>query len=296
MKLLVTGKNGQLAQSLTEHAALWPGIELIAVGRPDIDLESPGSASELIRRLKPDLVINAAADTDVDGAEEQPLRARRINGEAAGEVAAAAAAIGSPIIHISTDYVFDGSSIEPYSEEEPTRPINAYGCSKLAGEEAVQAANPRHLILRTAWLYSPFGRNFVKTIFEAAGERDELRVVADSRGSPTSALDLAGALLKIAECWPGTTGREQGAVYHLAGSGEASWYELACEIMTCRARLGLPTARVIPIAGSDWPRRAARPSFSVLSNSKFIGDFGFGLPPWQCSVAEVVDRIFEPVG
>jgi dTDP-4-dehydrorhamnose reductase len=295
MKLLVTGRDGQLARSLAERAAVWPDIELATIGRPDLDLEVPGSAAASIERLAPDLVINAAAYTDVDGAEEQPLRAQRINGEAAGEAAAAAAAIGAPIIHISTDYVFDGSDARPYAEDAPTRPINAYGRTKLMGEEAVRAANPAHLIVRTAWVYSPFGRNFVKTMFEAATEREELRVISDKRGSPTSALDLADALLKVANGWRQGARTGQGETYHLAGSGEASWYDLAEEVMRCRRRLGLRVARLVPIPASDWPMRAVRPSFSVLSNEKFARDFGFGLPPWTASVTGVVERLVGTV-
>jgi dTDP-4-dehydrorhamnose reductase len=291
MKVLVTGRNGQLARSLAERVAMWPDMEILTIGRPDLDLEAPGSASALIGRIAPDLVVNAAAYTDVDGAEEQPLRAQRINGEAAGEVAAAAAAVGAPVIHISTDYIFDGNGSRPYTEDEPPRPINAYGRSKLAGEEAVRSVNSAHLILRTAWVHSPFGRNFVKTMFEAAEERDELRVITDKRGSPTSALDLGDAILKVVNRWRLGARTGQGETYHLAGTGEASWYELAEEVMNCRHHLGLRVARLRPILASDWPMRAVRPSYSVLSNKKFSSDFGFGLSPWPTSVANVVERL-----
>ena len=291
MKVLVTGSSGQLARSLIERARIWPGIELIAAGRPELDLEIPNSAARVIQRSAPGVIINGAAFTDVDGAEDQPQRALRVNGEAAGEVASAAAAVGAPIIQLSTDYVFDGTADHPYDETAPVRPLNAYGRSKLTGEEAVRSANPEHLILRTAWVYSPFGRNFVRTMFEAAGERDELRVVADQRGSPTSALDLAGALLKVIENWRlgGSAGR--GGTYHLAGSGDASWHELAQEVMDFRHRRGLRSARLIPISASDWPMRAVRPRYSVLSNKKFERDFGFSLHDWRQSLPEVVEAL-----
>lgn len=291
MKILVTGKSGQLARSLVECAPKFPGCDLLALGRPDIDLAVPGSATEAIQMHRPDLVINAAADTDVDGAEEHQQLAMRLNAEAAGEVAAAAASIEAPVIQLSTDYVFDGNASTPYVETAPVNPLNAYGRTKLAGEEAVRSANPRHLIVRTAWVYSPFGRNFVKTMFAAAGERDELRVVADQRGSPTSALDLADVLLRVAQSWLQGPATGQGQVYHLAGAGEASWHELAAEMVEQRRQLGLRAPRIVPIPWKEWPMRAVRPNYSALDNSKFERDFGIGLPGWRQSVGEVVRRL-----
>lgn len=290
MKILVTGSSGQLARSLIERAATLTECQLLAVGRRQLDLEAPGSAERVIREIMPDIVINAAAMTDVDGAEEERLRAHRINADAAGEVAAAATQIGARVIQISTDYVFDGTKPEPYDESDPTGPINSYGRSKLAGEKAVQAATADHLIMRTSWVYSPFGRNFVKSMFEAANDREELRVITDKRGSPTSALDLADALLVIVDRWADDrTGL--GNIYHVAGSGSASWYDLAEEVMRQRAQSGLQAARVMPIPASDWPMRAARPDNSVLDCSKFARDFGFRMPDWRSSVADTVRRL-----
>lgn len=291
MKILVTGAHGQLAWSLAERAADFTGIELTAIGRPRLDLAVPGSAEAVIVKERPAVVINSAADTDVDGAEEHQLLAMRLNAEAAGEIAAAAAAIGAPVIQLSTDYVFDGRAAKPYAESAPTKPLNAYGRTKLAGEEAVRKASGNHLIVRTAWVYSPFGRNFVKTMFEAAEERDELRVVADQRSNPTSALDLAKALLEIARAWQqgGMTG--QGQTYHLAGTGDASWHELAEEVMAQRRKLGLRAARIVPIPARDWPMRAVRPKHSVLDCRKIGRDFGIRLPDWRQSVGEVVKRL-----
>jgi len=294
MKILVMGRSGQLACSLAERAKDRPSIELVAIGRPTLDLNVPGSAAAAILEQGPDVVVNAAADTDVDGAEEHRLHAFRLNAEAAGEMAAAAATVGAPIIQLSTDYVFDGKSASPYGEEAPLAPLNAYGRTKLAGEEAVRSASPNHLILRTAWVYSPFGRNFVKTMFEAAEEREELRVVADQRGNPTSALDLADALLRIVENWRVGGGAGLGETYHLAGSGEASWYDLADRVMDCRRRLGLRAATLVPISAKDWPMRAVRPQYSALNSAKFVHDFGFSLPAWRESVAEVVARLAGP--
>ncbi len=288
MKLLVTSATGQLARSLVRRVAGHPGIELIAVGRPELDLEIPGSADAVIRRHAPDVLINAAAFTDVDRAEDEPDRAFRINADGAGEVARTAAALDVPLIHVSTDYVFDGSARGAYAEDAQTNPLGAYGRSKLASEEQVRAACSVNTIVRTAWVYSPFGRNFVRTIFEAAGQHDELRVVADQRGSPTSALDLADGLLVMVNCWRGGERTGQGKTYHIAGSGEASWHDLAVAVMEERARLGLRTARVNPITTDQWPTRARRPRNSVLANGKFEGDFGFRMPAWRQSVAEVV--------
>ena len=291
MKILVTGKSGQLARSLVERASRYPQIELIAVGRPKLDLAVPGSAEKLILERRPDLVINTAAETDVDGAEEHRLHAMRINAEGAGEVASAAAAIDAPVVQISTDYVFDGEDSRPYAEDAPTQPLNAYGRSKLAGEEAVRSANSNHLILRTAWVYSPFGRNFVKTMFEAAEERDELRLITDKRGSPTSALDLADALLAIVSAWRGGKEPGRGQIYHLVGSGEATWYEWAEQVMQDRRQLGLRTAKLVPILAREWPMRAVRPTNSVLDSRKFQHDFQFHMPDWRKSLSEVVRRL-----
>lgn len=240
----------------------------------------------MIAAVRPALVVNAAAYTAVDKAEEEPALAFRINGEGAGEAAAAARNVGAAIIQLSTDYVFDGEASEPYAEDAPTNPLSVYGRSKLAGEEAVRAANPDHLILRTAWVYSPFGRNFVRTMIAAAAKRDALDVVDDQVGCPTSALDLADAILSIAEQRSGF-----GDTFHLAGSGSASWFELASEIMASCRRLGLPAAEVRPIATADWPTKATRPAYAVLDCAKIERDLGLRLPDWRRSVAATVERL-----
>jgi dTDP-4-dehydrorhamnose reductase len=285
MRILLTGREGQVARSLLEKAPGFPGLELIPAGRPEADLAEPGSIARVIRTVAPDLVINAAAYTAVDLAEDEPDVAFRINAEAAGEAATAARELGSGIIQISTDYVFDGQAAEPYDEGAPTNPVSIYGRSKLAGEEAVRAANPEHLILRTAWVYSPFGRNFVKTMVAAARDRDELKVVADQQGSPTSAPDLAGAILAIAAGWPAAGGR----TYHLAGTGSASWFDLAEEAMNHCRRLGLPAAEVRAIRTADWPTKAVRPPFAVLDSSAIHRGLGIHLPDWRLSVAATVE-------
>jgi dTDP-4-dehydrorhamnose reductase len=278
---------------MIEAAEAAPGIELLALGRPELDLAEPGNVAVAISAIRPDIVVNAAAYTGVDEAESDPERAFRINADAAGEVAAAARENGARLIQISTDYVFDGSSPEPYEEGSPTNPLSVYGRSKLEGEEKVRAAHPDHLIIRTAWVYSPFGRNFVKTVMAAAHNRDELRVVADQRGNPTAAGDLAKALLAVASAWGDGSSAGTGETFHLAGAGDASWYDFACLIFDEAARLGEPTARVVPIGTDEWPTAAVRPPNSRLSCSRFRQEFNWQMPTWRASVPTVVRAIAE---
>jgi dTDP-4-dehydrorhamnose reductase len=290
MKVLVTGREGQLVKSLLERSQGRKGIELTALGRPDIDLEIPGSTAKAIARFAPDVVINAAAYTAVDQAEDEPERAFRINRDAAGEVAAAARAAGARIIHISTDYVFDGQGEGAYAEDAPVNPLGVYGRSKLAGEEQVRSNNPDHVIVRTAWVYSPFGKNFLKTMMALGASRDLVTVVDDQHGNPSSALDLAEGLLAIVEGWA-EGGAGLGGTYHLAGTGPASWCDFARFIFDELRRLHLPSAEVQPLKTSDWPTKAVRPQNSRLDSSKFARDFGFTMPPWQASAAEAIRRL-----
>jgi dTDP-4-dehydrorhamnose reductase len=291
MKVLVTGSSGQLARSLVERAASRANLEVIAVGRPQLDLEIRGSTERIIATAAPDVVINASAYTAVDEAEDAPERAFSINADGAREVAAAAARAGAPIIQISTDYVFDGRGEEPYGEDAPTNPVGIYGQSKLSGEQLVRSVTADHLIVRTAWVYSPFGLNFVKTMMSAAETRDCVTVVDDQRGNPSSALDLAEGLLHVLDFWRERPRVGLGQTYHLAGSGETSWCGFAQVIMTECASRGLPTAEVRPICTEDWPTRAERPRYSVLNSSKFARAFKFSMPDWRRSLREVVERL-----
>lgn len=286
MNILVFGREGQLARALAEVLG---GAEVTFASRKDVDLAIPGAGEAAIARSGCDLVINAAAYTAVDQAEGEAEANFRLNAEAPSELARAAAAAGASIVHVSTDYVFDGTKPGPYREDDPTAPLGAYGRAKLAGEEAVAEANPRHLILRTAWVVSPWGRNFVRTMIDAAASRDELRVLADQRGSPTSALDLAlGIAAAITTL--GTDDARWGT-YHLAGSGTASWHDLAVATMAEAAANGLRSVPVHRITTADWPTPAPRPANSVLDSARFAQAFGFAMPDWRASLRPIVERI-----
>lgn len=292
MRITVTGQSGQVVLSMLERAP--EGVTVTALGRPGLDLEQPGSIGPAIIASRPDLVVNAAAFTAVDLAESEEAAAQTVNGAAAGEVARAAARLGVPVIQISTDYVFDGSLDRPYREGDPVGPISAYGRSKLAGEEAVAAATPNHAILRTAWVYSPFGKNFVRTMLRLAETRDEVGVVADQAGSPTSALDAADAIFTVAR---NLVERSNEAtlrgVFHMGAQGEAVWADVAEAIFAERERLGGMPVRVKRIATADYPTPARRPANSRLDSSRLKTVHGAGLPHWQASLASCVRRLLS---
>lgn len=291
MRIAVTGRDGQVAQSLAESAHAGTGVEVVLVGRPEFDLAVPEMIAPALAAARPDLIVSAAAYTAVDQAEDEAAIAHAINGAGAGLVAAAAAQLGVPVIHLSTDYVFDGSKSGPYVEDDPTNPVGVYGASKLAGELAVAAANPRHVILRTAWVYSPFGKNFVKTMLRLAGEREELKIVADQFGNPTSALDIADAILHIARTLP-TIGQERASgIFHLAGTGSVNWSGFTRQIMECSGQRGGPVATVRDIATRDYPTKARRPANSCLSTEKLAATYGWTAPRWQASLDRVVERL-----
>jgi dTDP-4-dehydrorhamnose reductase len=285
MRILVTGRNGQLATSLIEQAAKHPGLEVVAVGRPELDLEHAASVGPAIATLRPDVVVNAAAFTAVDKAEQEADRAFAINRDGAAAAATAAAELRVPFIQISTDYVYPGDKQEPYLESDATGPLGVYGQSKLAGEWAVKAAHPSPLILRTSWVYSPFGANFVKTMLRLATDRDVVNVVDDQTGNPTSALDMAEAILRIAPKL------HAGGTFHLCGSGDVTWCGFAREIFRLSEGLGGPAAAVNPIATAQYPTPARRPANSRMSMAAFEARFGFRLKPWQEALAETVARL-----
>lgn len=288
MRILVTGRDGQVARSLAERGA---GHEMIFAGRPELDLADPDSIARTVEAASPDLIVSAAAYTAVDQAQDEPDLAMAINGEGPGLLARAAARIGAPIIHLSTDYVFDGALDRPWREDDPVAPLNVYGATKLAGEQAVAASGAAYAILRTAWVYSPFGTNFVRTMLRLAETRDELPVVEDQLGCPTSALDIAEAVLAIATTWHAEPKRGTGEVYHFAGGGETSWAEFAQAIFAESTLRGGPAAEVKGIPAANYPTKARRPANSRLDCGKFTRDF-YAPPPWRDSLRAVMARLF----
>ncbi|MEM7692828.1 MAG: dTDP-4-dehydrorhamnose reductase [Pseudomonadota bacterium] len=283
MGLCVIGRQGQVATALAEAAAA-RGTPLAVLARPEIDLAAPHTIAPALDHLAPSVVVNAAAYTAVDQAESEPALAHTINAESPHAMAAWCAARGARFIHLSTDYVFDGNGTRPYREDDPVAPKSAYGRTKLAGEAAVAAAGGHSLIVRTAWVYAPFGKNFVRTMLRLGAERDSVSVVSDQHGTPTSALDIADALLALAARPDWGSAPE---VFHLAGQGETTWHSFAHEIFR-RASL-TPAVQAIPT--SHYPTPAARPRYSVLDCGKLFERFGIVLPPWRDSLATVVDRL-----
>ena len=285
--MVITGRDGQVARSLVERAE-GHDVEIVPLSRPGFDLA--GTAQSIISAIegaRPDVVVSAAAFTRVDDAEKERDRAFAINETGARAVAQAAHQSGIPLIHLSTDYVFDGAKPEPYDEEDRTEPDTAYGASKLAGEQAVLAEHQAAIVLRTAWVYSPFGTNFVRTMLRLAIDRDEVAVVADQRGNPTSALDIADAILAIA------ARPVSGGIFHMAGEGVATWADLATAVFEASSLRGGPTARVRRIATADYPTAAHRPANSQLNTDRLAKTYGVRLPHWRSSLPDVVSRLLS---
>ena len=290
MRFLLLGGTGQVGEEF-RALALPKGVEVIAPRRGELDLENAGAIARMISVRPWSAVVNAPAYTDVDRAEREEPVAFAVNAEGPSRLAAETGRRGIPLLHISTDYVFDGKKGAPYVEQDDAAPLNVYGRSKLAGESGVHAANPRHVILRTSWVYSPYRKNFVTTILRLAAERERLTIVADQRGCPTAACDIARACLDIAIQCASQPERAPYGVYHFAGLGEANWFEFAKAIVDIAAhRLGRST-QIAPILTNDYPTLAVRPADTRLDCAAIIREFGVQPRPWRQALEDTIDRL-----
>ena len=279
MKLLVFGKSGQVAHALQDANA--SGFDMTFLSRTDADLSNPDACASAVKAARPDMVMNAAAYTDVDGAETNEALAHVINGEAPGKMAGAAAKLDIPFMHISTDYIFDGSGYMPHAPDANPAPMNAYGRSKLAGEIAVRAANPRHVILRTSWVFSPYGSNFVKTMLRLSETRTALNVVRDQIGGPTPARAIATTLLTIATALKNGA---SGGTYHVTGAPALSWADFARAIFESAGK----EISITDIDTANYPTPAQRPLNSRLDCATLMADFGITQPEWKPALAEMI--------
>jgi dTDP-4-dehydrorhamnose reductase len=290
MKILITGHTGQVARELQRALA---EHELLSLGREQFDLARPQSLSEVILRERPALVINAAAYTAVDQAEQERELVFAINAEAPGAMADACFELDIPLIHYSTDYIFDGSKPTPYREADTPRPLGVYGASKVAGEQALRISGCDHLILRTSWVYSQHGRNFLLTMQRLLQEREELSVVDDQIGSPTWAGSIANATAELIDKWQ--QGRHRWGTYHLTCQGETSWFGFASAIAEHLRAAGKPCARLRPIPSSEYPTPAQRPLNSRLDGARLEEEWQIRLPDWQEALQQCLNQASQAV-
>ena len=293
MTVLVIGQRGQVASSLADLQRN-RDIRLIRMGRPGIDLLLPATVAGALDRLKPDIVVNAAAYTAVDKAESERELAFAVNADGPAHLGAACAARDIPIIHLSTDYVYDGKKASPYIETDAVRPLSVYGASKLAGEQRLALASPRHIILRTAWVHSPFGQNFVKTMLRLGATRSHINVVADQLGNPTYASHLAAVILAIASrIMKAPAGDIRWGVYHVTNKGETTWFGLAEEVFRRSRAHGYPTPMLQPITTAQFPTQAQRPANSRLDTTKLQQTFGLDMRTWHEGVTDCLQLLAE---
>ena len=292
-RILVTGRGGQVATSLA-GALPAQGFEPILAGRPDFTFDRPETIAATFAAARPDAVVNCAAWTAVDAAEAEEAAAFRANALGPALLAGSCAAAGIPLLQLSTDYVFDGRKGAPYVEADSPCPLGAYGRTKLAGEWAALAGNPRTLVLRTSWVFAPAGTNFLRTMLRVGAERPELRVVADQQGSPTAAPDLAEAIAAIlARIRDSGWQDAHRGVFHAAGSGFTTWHGFAEAIFAAAAPFGGPRPQVRPIATADYPTPAARPADGRLDCGRLATTFGIRLPSWQEGLGRVIRGFYE---
>lgn len=290
MKILLFGRDGQLGTHLNESLADVAGVEqLSGYGIDDLDLSHLERLRQVINDEKPNLIINAAAYTAVDMAESEVELAAKVNAEAPSVMAKVATALNAGMIHYSTDYVFDGTATEPYSEDDQPNPESVYGSTKLDGENAVLTQCKNSLILRTSWVYSMHGQNFLRTMLRLAAERDELKVVGDQIGAPTTTRALTDATLKLVQYFMLNDGFSEtvSGVYHMTCGGETSWCGFARAIV---AASGFSDTRVLDIPTADYPTPAKRPAYTVLSNKKLFDTFGIRLPDWEAALSECMQE------
>jgi dTDP-4-dehydrorhamnose reductase len=287
MQILITGKNGQVGR---EFSRLYQSrADVVSVGRDECDLSSEQSIRDLVRQVKPAVIVNAAAYTAVDQAEKERDLCFAINASAPRVLAQEAARLDALLIHYSTDYVFNGEKIEPYLESDPIGPLGVYGASKAAGEAAIAAAASRYLVLRTSWVYSAHGKNFLRTMLRLGAERSELRVVDDQMGAPTSAPAIVAATARLVEQYATSGAHLPAGIYHMTAGDSTSWCGFARAIFAAGVLSAQP--RVQAIATSDYPTPAKRPANSVLDNDKFARIFGFRLPSWKHQLEEVLSAM-----
>ena len=293
-RILVTGRGGQLATGL-EASLPAQGFEATLVGQPDFEFDKPGTIRAAFAAARPDAVVNCAAWTAVDAAEDTEASAFRANALGPALLAALCARAGIPLIQISTDYVYDGLKGTPYLEDDLPNPLSAYGRTKLAGEWAALAGNPMTTVLRTAWVFSPVGKNFLRTMLAVGAQRPELRVVADQHGHPTAAPDLADAIAGVLARMRATGWRpDYRGVFHAVAEGHTNWHGFAEAIFAAAKPFGGPGPVVHPIATADYPTKAARPADTRLDTGKLHATFGVALPPWQDGLARVMRALHAP--
>lgn len=292
MRILLLGGNGQLGTAL--QARLAGDVDLTVATREDCDLSEPSGVSDFVKAAAPDVIVNAAAYTAVDLAETERDAAFAANGASVGELAKAAIDLDALLVHYSTDYVFDGSSKTPYRTDDPVAPVNTYGASKLAGEEAIRSSGCRHIILRTAWVYGPVGKNFFLTILRLAGEREELGIVADQQGCPTSTLWLADATAHILS-GPAAQDKKLRITAHAVCAGDCSWFDFSNAIVEGAKTRGadIRCHTINRLTTADYPTPAARPAYSVLDTSTLQKQFGVSPPDWREALETVLNAKFQ---
>lgn len=293
MIVLVIGQQGQLARALGS-VVLPAGMRMVSIGRPLLDLLQPDTITRAVERARPNLVVNAAAYTAVEKAESETELAFAVNGNGAGNLAAACASCEIPLVHLSTNYVYDGTKSSPYVESDEVNPISAYGRSKLAGERQVAEINPRHLILRTASVYSSLGTNFVTTMLRLAASRPNIRVVDDQTSNPSYAPHLAEAILTLASRMVGAPADDpRWGVYHAVCGGCISWFGFACALFRRASAYGLTSPQLTPITTAEYPTKAKRPVNGCLDTTKLKESFGVVLPPWADGLQDCVAQLAE---